>query len=67
MLAHTNYPYKAKKRYEKAENCILSLFPIFYRWVPLKHGSMPDCSAGTLNDKKKMMRLTVVRDYYKLF
>ena len=30
------YPFKRpKKRYEKAQNCILSLFPIFSRWVPL--------------------------------
>ena len=37
MLARTNIPLKGHKlkRYEKAENCILGLFPIFSRWVPL--------------------------------
>ena len=35
MLAYTNIPLKATKRYEKAENCILSFSPIFPRWVPL--------------------------------
>ena len=37
MLAHTNVPrlLKAIKRYEKAENCILCLYSIISRWVPL--------------------------------
>ena len=36
MLARTNILLKAITRYEKTENCILSLYPIISRWVPLK-------------------------------
>ena len=39
MLARTNI---ALKRYEKAENYILSLFPIFPRWVPLNDLKLSD-------------------------
>ena len=35
ILACKNIPAKTIKRYEKADDCILSLFPIFFRWVPL--------------------------------
>ena len=30
---------KAIVRYEKAENCILSLYSIISRWVPLVNGA----------------------------
>ena len=39
LLARTNNPLKGHwKRYEKAENFILGLSPIFSRWVPLTEG-----------------------------
>ena len=42
MLAGRNIPLKAIKGYEKAENCILSLLPIFSRWVPLSNLMMSE-------------------------
>ena len=35
VSSHKKNPLKAIKRYEKEQNCILSLLPIFSRWVPL--------------------------------
>ena len=44
------YPFKRpEKRYEKAQNCILSLFAIFSRWVPLCFALfVTPCSRGRL-------------------
>ena len=39
---------KAIVRYEKAENCILSLYSIISRWVPLK-SDLPQAVKGALS------------------